>query len=148
MDYSFTIGRLGDISYSLPENKVLELLGKPDFIEEEKLITDEIEETQKYYYNNLGINLNFYYYDKEYYGLSIFTDHIIFKGKNLYNLEKKQVLICIEDIYIEKKYHFDYEHETNSINEDFYDFTNIGLKLWFDDNVLSDVCISKPEDDN
>mgnify|MGYP007108821416 CR=1 FL=1 len=75
----------------------------------------------------------------------IYTNKIIFKGHDLYSLDKNKIFEIISKYsnLSPREAYKDFSHIIENDDEQ-YSFNDIGLTLWFEDNKLIDVCVNKP----
>ncbi len=141
MDYNFKIGvGLGKIKFEYSKNQVLKILGKPD-----KIIDDEYFLSFKYY--ELGLFIDYEKEQDKLTDLNIHTTYFLYRGKDWFRYNKKNIIKEIKKIYKSKKIKFDYmSSNIDILNEEQYDFDEIGITLFFKKNKLSNVCVSKPLD--
>ncbi len=150
IDYTLNIAQgLGRLNFNATEQDVINWLGVPEKTEK------DLPGTVDYFYNNKGIHITFFYFENDHKtgkplldDLQIRSDKVIYNGKNLYELQKTELLNLVKQIHKQQnaKYEFDYElHELDEDDHEEYSFDNIGLRLWFDREKLDDVCIYKPE---
>ena len=70
---------------------------------------------------------------------------MIYEGKNWYNYDKNELIEIIKNIYKKKNYTFDFDiTEIDCINEKQLDFFEIGVTLFFHNDKLKSVDLSKP----
>ncbi len=130
MNYNFKIGKgLGQIT---------NLLGVPD-----KIIDDK--EFISLQYNNLGLLIDYESENDQLIDLNIYTKTFLYENKNWFQFNKNDLLQTVRNIYNKMNLEYDLNYnKINSLNEEQYDFDDIGITLFFNENKLSNVCVSKP----
>ncbi len=139
MNYNLNIGKgLDYLNFDYSVNEIIHLLGKP------KKITDD-GSTLCMDYKNRGLFVSFEKEDEKWTDMDIQTDKIFYKNINWFDIEKSELLKAIKKIYQEKQitYKF-YKSEVELLNEEQYDFYEIGVSLFFKINNLTNVYVSKP----
>ncbi len=148
MNYNFKIGQgLGKINFELPEKKILQILGKPTNIDKTKGNKCFIND---YDYDDLGISVIFHFdeFADPKNCMHVHTNNIVYENKTWKGLDKNNLLKIIRTIHKERKinYKFDYEKiEFNEFIQKEYNFDNIGLTLWFKDNLFNEAVVYNPE---
>ncbi len=139
MNYNFEIGQsFAGINFNFPVKKTLKLLGKPD-----KTYKDDF--SLYFQYNNLGLYLTYEKENKKWADLGIQTDKLFYEGKNWYDYNKNELIKLIKEIYKKKKYNFEFDiTELECTEEQQYNFYEIGVALFFNNNFLTNVIVSKP----
>ncbi len=139
MNYNLTIGKgLGSIQFDFRKKEILNVLGKP-----EKIIRDDDFVSLKY--PNFGLFFDFEKEKNKLIDLNIHTTKISYKNKNWFNCNKTDLFEIIKDIYKTENVKFDYSYsKIKVINEEQFDFDEIGVTLFFKKNKLTNVALSKP----
>ncbi len=149
MEYNFIpCKNFGKISFADTENDILNKIGKPKYINTE-IYEDEdnYDKTIYYEYPNFGVSIKFNYYNNEYHGLTISSKKAFLNKKNLYKLDKNEIITDVEQIYKQMKLPFNPEIETHDMveyKESKYDFDEIGVSMWFSNNTLNDIYFTAP----
>jgi hypothetical protein len=145
MNYIWIVGKsFGNIPYNITKESLPELLGEPSDILEEEIIDDAGQKMVSYDYEyiDLGISLEFLYFDEEYYSCTLMTDKLIINGNDIYKLKKRKVLELIKKIFdtLQLKYQPKKEY-LYVTNEYIYSFENIGLTIIFKNTKISNILI-------
>ena len=139
MDYNFKIGKgIAGINFEYPVQKVIQILGEPD---------KKYEDTVSLYlqYDKHGLLLSYEKENQKLIDLDIETEKLIYEGKNWYNYDKNELIEIIKNIYKKKNNTFDFDiTEIDCINEKQLDFFEIGVTLFFHNDKLKSVDLSKP----
>jgi hypothetical protein len=133
---------LGNILFSFQEREIINVLGIPD-----KKEIDNLTDTGYaiyLYYNQQGISPSIYYENEAFESLHISTDDLILNNVKFSTLTKDEIVKCIEDYHCKNKLQYlcKYIYE-KEVNEDYYYFKNIGLTIWFEGDLISDICVQK-----
>lgn len=134
---------LGQILFSSKEKDVVKLLGDPD--EKEDIVDDESKVVLYYYNTDPAIDCLFHYENKQFDHLSIFTQNIVLDGFDIASASKDVVFDFIKEYH--KKNNIEFKSEISraeDVNEDYFQFDNIGLTIWYDGEFVSEICIRKP----
>ena len=122
-------------------NKIFDILGNPDEVFEDDMILS-------LWYENLGISLDF---DKDTFideGLTISAKKLIYEGVYWNKMKKNELVSTIESIYDKRNYKFEYSFDDDyTDNTEQYEFHKIGISLFFKDEILDEISISKPLND-
>lgn len=145
MDFSLIVNeRLGDLRFDYTEQEVVALLGKPDDIEHESDHKHKGSEYVTYYYFGYGLAVSFHKQQKSNEGMSVFSENVMLKGHNLYELKRKDILNLVEQVYkeegLEQYFSLTQQSQTNEDTERLV-FEELGVTLWFDGDMLDDVCV-------
>lgn len=149
MDYNFIPGKsFGKISFSDTEADILYKLGEPKF-KESDIYDDEnnYDVTTDYEYPDLGLEIKFNYFNHGYSGLTISSRKALINSKNIYDLEKNELLKVFEAIYKQRGIPFNPKvevHDMVEYNEYNYELDEIGVTLWFLGNKLNDIYLTAP----
>lgn len=152
--YEFKIGEgVDSINFDQNEDEIKKILGKPDDIEHEEMDfgDDVLVKSTDYFYDDLGLIVSFDYENGEFIENEIFMNKCILDGKDLYTLDKEQIFAMLSnhsEIPPQEAFEEITDFDVDLLDEeklaDQYIFDDIGLALWFEDDTLIDVCISKP----
>jgi len=133
---------LGKILFSFQEEDIITLLGIPE--EKEIDVFNDLEYAIHLYYHRFKIYPSIYYENNKFDYLSISTEDLILDNIKFSTLKKKEILKFIEDYHKSHEIVFSMEKEYDKIvNEYFYNYENIGLSIWFEDSLISDICVQK-----
>lgn len=149
MDYNFIPGKnFGEISFIDTENDVLNKIGKPKYMKTEVYEDeDNYDKTICYEYPDLGISVDFDYFNNKYHGLTISSKKAFLNSINLFELDKNEIINAVEQIYKQNGLTYKPEIETHDMveyEESKYDFDEIGVSLWFSNNTLNDIYLTVP----
>jgi len=157
MNYNFTLAKsLGDLNLAYTKQQVIDLLGLPDEIEyfsDEPLPYDDQLENETLIYEKLRLTIRFCFNDdNEYIGIDVSTKCIIYNNLDWFLLSQKEIIDTIKAIYKQYKIKYKFEYEKiRYIKEAFtseeYIFEELGITLFFDDGILNNVFIYKPENE-
>ena len=139
MNYNFKIGDgFADIKFDYTHNQIINTLGKPNKIYNEDVLF-ALE------YDKLGLYFSYNKHNNKLSELDIFTEKISYLNKNWYSLKKRNLLNEIKNIYKNKKlkYKFSYD-KYEELKDEQYNFHEIGVTLFFENNKLYNVCLAKP----
>jgi hypothetical protein len=135
---------LGQIMFTSKEDDVIKLLGNPEEMED---IVDEDSKVVLYYYNTKpSIDCLFHYEKNQFDHLSIFTQNVILDGFDVASASKDMVFDYIKEYH--KKNEIDFISEVShavDVDEDYYQFDNIGLTIWYAGEFVSEICIQQPQ---
>ncbi len=135
---------VGSIEFTFDEDDIVETLGKADEIDEDTISDTESVVSISYY--DYGLDFFVEYIDDERI-LSIHSDDIILDGKHLASMEKDEIFQFIREYH--EKAGLEFLHE-KAIDEDTDDecnyFDNIGLTLFYDEELLVDICCQDSAD--
>ena len=139
MEYNFEIGKsFAGLKLDIPIKKALKQLGKP-------IRTYKDNFGMSLFYDNIGLILSYEKENQKWTDLGIQTEKLIYEGENWYDYKKKELINIIKKIYQKKNFLFDFDiTEIKCTNEKQYDFYEIGATLFFQNNKLTNVIISKP----
>ena len=133
---------LGKILFSFQEEDIIAILGIP----EERNIDNfnDYEYVIRLRYEKLKMYPSIYYENNKFDYLSIFTDDLILDNVKFSTLKKKEILKFIKNYHEIHGISFGMEKEyEKKVNEYFYDYKNIGLSLWFEDGLITNICVEK-----
>ena len=135
---------LGKIEFSFDEDDIIEALGEADEIEEESFSDSESLVSLSYY--DWGLDFFVEYIDDDKI-LSIHSDDMILADTHLASLEKDEMLKFIQKYHEENGIEFECEKaiEEDS-DEECYFFDNIGLTIWYLNDIVTDICVQHPDD--
>lgn len=145
MDYNFNKNEpFQGLGFNVTEIEVIDILGIP---ESRVRYDDSPGEYQQWYnYDNDTVSIIFHYENFELDYITYHTSCLYINGKNLFDLEKQEILEMMLLIsYYSLENAFDESREEYDILYESYYFKDVGLTLWFEDDDLDDVCISAPE---
>ena len=139
MNYNLNIGKsLDNINFNYSVNKVIQLLGKPKEMADNGI-------TLHLNYLDLGLLFSYEKENTKWTDMDIQTDKIIYNNTDWYSMEKKELIDTIKKIYSEKKFTYNFhKSEVEILNEQQYNFYEIGVTLFFYYNKLTNVTVSKP----
>ena len=134
---------LGQILFSSEEDDVLRLLGEPD---EKEDIIDEDSKVILYYYNQPPtVDCLFHYEKGKFDHLSIFTQDILLDGFDIASATKDLMFDFVKDYHKRNNIHFISEvSRAEDVDEDYYQFDNLGLTIWYAGEFVSEICVQKP----
>jgi len=136
---------LGQILFSSSEEDVIKLLGEPD--EKEDILDEESRVVLYYYETRPGIDCLFHYESGKFDHLSIFTQNAVLDGFDIASATKDMVFDFIKEYHKTNNIEFKSEiSRAEDVNEDYYQFDNIGLTIWYDGEFVSEICIQKPKE--
>ena len=147
MDYNFIPGKsFGKISFDDTESDVLNKIGKPQHFEiEESKYEDNYDKTVTFEYENLGLSIDFDYFSHGYSGLTISSRKVLINSRNIYDIEKNELIKIFEEIYKQRGIPFNPKvevHDMVKYNEYNYELDEIGVTLWFSENKLNDIYLT------
>jgi len=134
---------VGNVLFSFEKKDIIKVLGNP---KEEKIdIFNENEIVIYLFYGKNGINnVSLYYENNILDYLTIFVEDIILNGFRFSSFNK---IITLEFV---QKYHFENHVEylctfsyDEITEEECYYFENIGLTIWYEKDLISDICVQK-----
>ena len=139
MNYNFEIGKsFAGIDFTFPVEKVIKILGKPD-----SKYNDDISMYLEY--EKSGLLISYEKENKKWIDLGIQTNKLFYEGKNWNNYNKKDLIKIIKKIYKKRDYIFDFDFtKLEGIEEEQYNFHEIGVALFFHNDKLKSVDVSKP----
>jgi hypothetical protein len=139
--YTPQIG-LGRILFSFQENDIVKVLGTPD--EREVDIFDSSEYAIYLYYYKIKIYPSLYFENSNFDYLSIFTSDLILDNVKFSTLKKREILKFIKNYHEIYNIRFLMKKEYDEkVNEHYYSYRNIGLSIWFEGDLISDICVQK-----
>ncbi len=125
--------------------QVVKILGNPEDVKKQTYSSSELNDFDiTYYYNKGQIRIVFSYVNGIFSGLSIYSKSIYIDNINLFSIHKSDVLNIIgkiSNIDIEKACKD--KVKINDYYSEEFEFYDIGLTLWFEGNVLEEVCVFK-----
>lgn len=138
---------LGQVLFSSKEKDVIGLLGDPD---EKEDIVDEESKVVLYYYNTDPCIDCLFHYEKGHFDhLSIFTQNVILDGFDIASATKDMVFDFVKEYHDKNNIEFKSEiSRAEDVNEDYFQFDNIGLTIWYDGEFVSEICIQKPKEED
>ncbi len=151
MNFIFNIGNnLGDLHLDYDLQKVISILGKPNEIKhylDSEPINDSLQ--NKYLvYDDLDLHIGFGFDDFDNYrGLSITTKKIIYNGLDWSEFSKKKMITIIKSVFQSKDLDFLFEREVHDYGDykfEEYNFENIGLTVYFENNRFDGAVVYKP----
>lgn len=133
---------LGKILFSFQEEDIITLLGVPE--EREIDIFNDMEYAVRLFYYRLKIYLSAYYENNKFDYLSASTNDLILDNVKFSTLKKREILKFIENYHNVHKITFLMEKEYHKeVNEYYYHYESIGLSIWFENSLISDICVQK-----
>lgn len=150
MEYNFIPGKkFGKISFTDTEKDIVRKIGKPKSTNIEIYQDDDnYDKTIYYEYPDFGISIKFNYFNNEYHGLTISSKKALLNSKNLYELNKNEIINTLEQIYQQRQIPFKPEieiYDMSEYEEYKYDFDEIGVSMWFSNNILNDIYLTAPD---
>lgn len=135
------------IEFEFSEKKVIEILGHPDKITKEthQNPNNTVDFDIIYYYYKQNIEIMFYYYDNIYNKLAIFTRNLMINNIEIFKLKKREILEIISKISnytLDRAFIESVRLDDNLVSEQ-YDFDDIGITLWFENDRLNEICLFK-----
>ena len=139
MNYNFEIGKsFAGIDLDISIKKAIKHLGNPVRTYKDRLGMSLL-------YDNIGLILSYEKENQNFTDLGIQTDKLIYDGKNWYDYNKNDLIKIIKKIYQKKKYNFEFDKtKIECTEEEQFDFHEIGVALFFINNKLTNVIVSKP----
>ncbi len=155
MNYNFTLAKsLGVLKFNYTKQQVISILGEPDFVNkyiDEPMLYDDELSNEYLEYDELGLSISFCFDDdNQYTGLCISTKKIVLGNQDLYLLSKKEIIDTMKAIYKEYKIKYKCEYEKIEFEEftsEEYIYDELGITLFFNDGVLNNVYVQKPENE-
>lgn len=125
----------GKIQFEYDEFKTINILG-------EQYIKTVDAESEISRYNYGHFTTNFHYEKDEYDYMSIHLNDLILEGINISILSEIDFIDFIKSYYNKHKILFEYKLEKSEFEKSYY-FKDIGLTVWYEASILSDICIHK-----
>lgn len=122
---------------------VLKKIGKPDKIFIDKN-TSQNEISKSYYFQKTNITINYQKFGNVEEPLTFHSNTVYFENTNLFLLNKTELFEVVKKYFVDNNLNFDF-NETNLDDELQFDFTEIGLTIWFQNNIITDICLYLPD---
>lgn len=148
--------KLGKLGFSFREEDVLTVLGWPSEREiyyyntpisedEKKTISPEpIQYSINMFYPHMAVFIG--YADNKFQGTTIHIDDLILDGHRLSEMYKEDVLDLLENYHYKNGITFQCQTSyAESLNEECYEYDNLGLTLWYVKDGISDICVMHPK---
>lgn len=145
MDYKFyPNSNFLELSKNSNEAQIINTFGVPDKIEKEDYCNENesIDFDITYIYQRLGLKIMLSFYNNQHSSTSIFTKRLDINDINIFSLSKNKVLSIISNI--SKTTKMDALKDVTLIDKDNYEeynYKDIGLILWFENDVLDEICV-------
>lgn len=127
---------IGKIELTFDKEKVINLLGKPILINDDDL--DSIY--YQYEIDDATLFLFFHYENAKFDYLTVHTNMLYINGVEISKMKKSYLLDFIKLFHDKQNFNYQYELIEDALDYS-YDYTNIGLTIWFEDELVSDICI-------
>lgn len=148
--------KLGKVGFSFKEEDVLTVLGWPaereiyyyntPISEAEKITIspEPIQYSINLFYPGLAIFIG--YADNQFQGTSVHVNDLILDGHRLSKMYKEDVLDLLENYHHKNGLPFQCQISySEAFNEECYEYDNLGLTLWYIDDIISDICVMHPK---
>jgi len=154
MNYEYKPGiSFSDIPFTCNEERIIEILGEPDrkCIEYFNRTPNNEHKDIEYTYKKHKLVVSFTYYNELFDNVDIKCEKVFIENINIFDLKKDDVFNLISKYTkITPEDAFDHEISAKGIEEgdlmdEGYYFKDICLTLWFEEDYLNDICMSKPE---
>lgn len=128
---------MGKVKFTYSEKDVINIFGKPLYKK-----TDYDANFVNYDYNlfNVNISLFFQYEEQKFDYLSIHTNKLIIGEKEISLLSQTELKEHLLEYHNNMNIDFAIEVTKDEIEECF-EFCNIGLTIWYEEDIISDICI-------
>lgn len=147
--------KVGKVRFSFKEEDVVTVLGSPSEREifyyntpisedEKKTISpDPIQYSVNLFYPEYAIFVG--YADDKFQGTSVHIDDLILDGQQLSKMYKEDVIDFIENYHQKNNIPLQCQVSyAESVNEECYEYDNLGLTLWYINESISDICVMHP----
>lgn len=134
---------IGQVLFTSQEKDVLNLLGEP--FRKEEIIDDECRVVIYYYDSDPHIDCLFHYENDAFGHLSVFTANIVLDGFDFASAAKDKLVDFIKEYH--KKHGIEFKFEVSraeDVNEDYFQFDNLGLTIWYSGEYVSEICVQLP----
>jgi hypothetical protein len=137
--------RIGRLLFTYHEKDIVNVLGKPD-----KRTIDMFNDNEYaiyLYYNRMGLSPTLYFENNRFDYLSVHLKDIILENVKFSTLDKNSTLVFLENYHITHKINYVRKQSYDKdVNEECYEFENIGLTIWYERGCISDICVQKSND--
>ena len=134
--------KLGKLSLSFQEKDIIKILGNPEEQNIDRF--NDFEYAVHLYYWDLGIYPSIYYKNESFEYLHIHSGDIILDNVKFSTLKKSEVLSLIKNYHFKNKLQYSCEDAYDEdVDEECYYFEKIGLTIWFEKDLMSNVCVQR-----
>jgi len=130
---------LGELKFGMNPNEVQDLLGKPDEIDTHIDNEDDTGTTETWHYDEMEMSISFEEIDGPMlFSIAVSGEQYEFKGKNLFGLQKEQLInelesLSIDDLKIEDLKDDDFEGQELIFSQ------KHSINFWLEDGELSEI---------
>lgn len=135
---------MGQLLFTSHEEDIIKRLGEP--ADKEDILDEDQKVVFFYYETNPPLDCIFHYNNGHFDHLSIFTQNIILDGFDIASASKDKVVDFIKAYH--NKNNIDFKCEVSraeDVNEDYFQFDNIGLTIWYTGEFVSEICVQMPK---
>jgi hypothetical protein len=130
---------IGEIKFSNSEKGLSRLLGSP-------LSTEKFDRNKsvlyRYVFKNVEIDIFYNERKSKSAHMSIHTNKLKLSGIEISTLKEIEILNLVKKYHKKFQIPFKYIYEDTQLDV-YYDFVNLGLTIWIENNVVSDISISQ-----
>lgn len=134
--------KLGKIYFSYQEKDIIQVLGKPNLKEKDDDYSDN-SYVIRLVYSKLNISFFLHFEQDSFNYLSIHTDDLILNKTKLSSFTSKTKLIKHIKKYCDENGLIGQYSKTKDMSEECYLFDKLSLTIWFEQDIISDICIQK-----
>lgn len=147
--------KIGNVEFSFREEDIITALGTPAEREtfyynapaaddENHMISPEpIQCSVNMFYPHIAVFVG--YADNKFQGTSVHVDDLILDGYRLSEMQKEDVIDFLENYHHKNGISLQCQVSyAEPYNEECYEYDNLGLTLWYIDDLISDICVMHP----
>lgn len=138
-DFKFTPNEgVGEVLFKFNKEQIIKKLGNPI---EEKMDNELQSQMLEYELNGKFMLIFIHYEDSKFDYTSIHTDVLYMDDIEISTMNKDELLDFLKEYYEKLNLNFNFKYTEDDL-DDYYEFDDIGLTVWFEEDVITDISVN------